>query len=62
MMIYMKISLTLSKEEFEPMLRDLINKAMHRDVPLAEIVSVNLSYSPESGQMKVELQSPAKEA
>lgn len=51
----MNIRLSLEKEEFEPMLLELLKKALQRDVTPSEIQSISLSYTSEGGKMEVSM-------
>lgn len=49
----MNMRFSLEKEEFEPMLLELLKKALQRDITPSEIKSISMSYTPEGGSMEV---------
>lgn len=55
----MNIQLTLAKEDFEPVLLDLVSRAMQRPITPNEVKSIGVSYTPTgSSSMSVSLEFP----
>ena len=55
----MNLELKLSKAEYEPVLLDLVNRALRRDVPRDEVQYISVTYRPDDDNvMLIILHSP----